>query len=117
MPPAATWVAPSISGRTVTDASEAHDIQIVDVPRLGRYELLFDGKRAGLVTYLRAPGVITFVHTEIDDAYEHHGLGHKLAKFVLDEARANGEVVRPRCPFIAEYIRDHPEYADLVAPG
>lgn len=101
----------------MTDASEAHDIQIVDVPRLGRYELLFDGKRAGLVTYLRAPGVITFVHTEIDGAYEHHGLGHKLAKFVLDEARANGDAVRPRCPFITEYIRDHPEYADLVAPG
>ena len=100
----------------MTDASSSeHDIKVVDVPRLGRYELIFDGQRAGLVTYLRSPGVITFVHTEIDPAYEHHGLGHVLAKYVLDEARAHGESVRPQCPFVAEYIRDHPEYADLLA--
>ncbi len=100
----------------MTDASAPeHDIKVVDVPRLERYELFFDGQRAGLVTYLRSPGVITFVHTEIDPAYEHHGLGHTLAKYVLDEARAHGESVRPQCPFIAEYIRDHPEYADLLA--
>jgi predicted GNAT family acetyltransferase len=94
--------------------TDAHDVRIVDVPELGRYELSFDGKRAGLVTYLRAPGLITFIHSEIDPAYEHHGLGHQLARFVLDAARAHGESVRPQCPFIAEYIRDHPEYADLV---
>jgi uncharacterized protein len=100
----------------VTDsAANSHDIRIVDVPELGRYELYFDGHRAGLATYLRSPGRINFIHTEIDPAYEHHGLGHQLARFVLDEARAHGESVRPRCPFIAEYIRDHPEYSDLVA--
>jgi predicted GNAT family acetyltransferase len=92
------------------------DIQIVDVPNRHHYEIRVDGKRAGLVTYQRAPGEITFVHTEIDDAYEGHGLGSRLAAAVLDQARADGLIVRPVCPFIREYIDEHPEYRALVAP-
>jgi uncharacterized protein len=30
--------------------------------------------------------------------------------------RRRGLAVRPRCPFIAAYIRRHPEYAGLVVP-
>jgi predicted GNAT family acetyltransferase len=34
---------------------------------------------------------------------------------VLDDIRARGMKVRPRCPFVARFIREHPQYADLVA--
>ena len=94
--------------------SEPLSIRIEDVPERRRYELTVDGKPAGIVTYRLGPGVITFVHTEVDDAYEGHGLGGRLARAVLDDARARGLAVHPLCPFIAEYIEDHPEYADLV---
>ena len=80
-----------------------------------RYELLLDGRPAGLVTYRRKPGEITFVHSQIDAAYEGHGLGGRLAQYVLDEARDAGLAVHPVCPFIRSYIEQHPEYADLVA--
>jgi predicted GNAT family acetyltransferase len=33
---------------------------------------------------------------------------------VLDQARADGVLVRPICPFIKEWIARHPDYADLV---
>jgi predicted GNAT family acetyltransferase len=33
---------------------------------------------------------------------------------VLDDARARDLRVRPDCPFLAQYIDEHPEYADLV---
>ena len=46
------------------------------------------------------PGVITFTHTEVDDAYEGQGLGGTLARYALDDARARGLEVRPLCPFI-----------------
>ncbi len=77
---------------------------------------MVDGDVAGFVTYHRTPGAITLMHTEIEDEYEGHGLGSKLAAGVLDAARAQGLHVRPVCPFIMKYIEEHPEYADLVAP-
>ena len=95
--------------------TDAPDIRIVDVPERARYELLVDGRPAGLVTYRRQPGEITFVHSQIDAAYEGHGLGGRLAQYVLDEARDAGLAVHPVCPFIRSYIEQHPEYADLVA--
>jgi predicted GNAT family acetyltransferase len=37
---------------------------------------------------------------------------------VLDDVRRRSLVVVPRCPFIAAYIRRHPDdYLDLVVPG
>jgi uncharacterized protein len=45
------------------------------------------------------------------------GLGGRLAREALDDARARGLIVMPFCPFIAAYIERHlEEYSDLVAP-
>jgi predicted GNAT family acetyltransferase len=96
----------------VTDT--ASQLQIEDVPERQRYELTIDGERAGLVTYRLEPGRITFVHAEVADRFEGQGLGGRLARAVLDDARARGLRVRPDCPFIAGYVGEHPEYADLV---
>ena len=32
----------------------------------------------------------------------------------LSEARERGLRVLPQCPFVAEHIREHPEWLDLV---
>ena len=64
--------------------------------------------------YELAPGVITFLHTEVDPAFEGQGIGSALASSVLDDVRARGLRVVARCPFIAAYIRRHREYADLL---
>ena len=80
-----------------------------------RYELRVNGEVAGFVEYrFAAEDRIVFTHTEVDERFEGHGLGSKLARGVLDEARARGWQVVPRCPFIAEYIQRHPDYADLT---
>ena len=92
-------------------------LTVVDVPARHRYELRLDGKPAGFVTYRNEPGVLVLLHTEIDDAYEGHGLGSVLAEHVLDAARSAGLRVRPDCPFIRSYVEEHPEFADLVTPG
>ena len=49
-----------------------------------------DGKRAGLAAYELAGDVISFTHTEIDDAYEGQGLGSQLARHALDDVRSRG---------------------------
>jgi predicted GNAT family acetyltransferase len=80
-----------------------------------RYELRVDGEVAGVVEYRFAgEGRIVLIHTEVDERFEGHGLGSRLARGVLDDARAHGWQVVPRCPFIADYIRQHPDYADLT---
>ena len=93
------------------------EVVVLDVPAANRYEARIDGELAGTAVYRLRPGHITFVHTEVDGAFEGHGVGSRLAATALDDARARGLAVTPRCPFIAAYIRRHPEYADLVRPG
>ena len=89
---------------------------IRDRPELEYYEIVVDGKRAGLAAYELAGNVISFTHTEIDDAYEGQGLGSQLARAALDDARARGLKVKPLCPFIRGWIKRHEDYQDLVVP-
>lgn len=98
-------------------ASSEEATGVSDNPALRRYELHVAGQLAGFAEYRSVRGRLIFTHTEIDPAFEGRGLGGRLAKGTLDDVRARGLVLTPLCPFIAAYIRRHPEYADLVAPG
>lgn len=93
------------------------EIAVTDNPAAERYEIVVDGERAGFVTYRLSPGVISFLHTEIDPEQERQGFGSRLVADALDDARAKQLAVRPVCPFVAYFIERHPEYADLVAAG
>jgi predicted GNAT family acetyltransferase len=83
-----------------------------DNPARQRFELDLDGHTA-FVTYKRADGVLTIQHTEVPKELNGRGIGSKLARGVLDSARAAGLKVVPLCPFVASYMDKHPEYADL----
>ena len=89
-------------------------IRVVDNPAELRYELWLDGARAGFVAYRREPGVVVLVHTDIDPAHEGRGLGSRLVSGALDDLRRRGLSVVPLCPFVAAYLRRHPEETDLV---
>jgi predicted GNAT family acetyltransferase len=82
-----------------------------------RYELWADGELAGYTQYVLDRGRIAFVHTEVYESYEGMGLGGRLARAALDDARTKGLVVMPFCPFVAGFIERHiDEYGHLVAP-
>ncbi len=85
------------------------------VPERSRYEIEVDGRRAGLATYVERPGVVTFVHTEIDDDLGGRGLGGVLVGAALADVRRRGLTVRPACPFVRAWIAKHPDHLDLVA--
>jgi predicted GNAT family acetyltransferase len=88
--------------------------QVVDRPEAHRYEILADGEAAGFVEYQLSPGEITFIHTEIDEAYEGKGIGSVLVRHVLEDARERGLAVLPLCPFVRGWITRHEDYLDLV---
>lgn len=88
---------------------------VQDNPDKARYEVYDDGELAGFALYRRSEGKIALTHTEVDDRFEGRGLASALARGVLGEARRDGLAVLPSCPFMAGYIRGHPdEYLDLV---
>ena len=84
-----------------------------DNPALHRFELDADGHIA-VSYYQRAPGVITFTHTEVPQELSGRGIGSALVRGALEAARAEGLKVVARCPFVSAYIASHPEFADLV---
>ena len=81
------------------------------------YRIAVDGEPVGLIRYTRDGDVITMLHTEIEPRHEGEGVGSELVQRALDDVRARGQHVRPLCPFVAAYIRRHPEYDDLVGRG
>jgi predicted GNAT family acetyltransferase len=94
---------------------------IIDNPAESRFEIYVGGERAGLVKYQLSGGdvrqggePISLLHTEVGDRFQGMGLASKLARGVLDEARARGLAVLPYCPYITSWIAKHPDYVDLV---
>ena len=90
------------------------DFTVRDNPAELRYEILADGELLGLIRYRVEPGIVVLIHTEVDEAAEGRGVGSRLVKGALDDIRARGLGLVPLCPFVAAYLRRHPEYADLV---
>jgi len=84
-----------------------------DNASLGRYELSVDGQTA-FAAYRRSPGRITFTHTEVPEELEGHGIGAQLVRGALDDVRARDEKVIALCPFVAAFIKRHPDYKDLL---
>jgi predicted GNAT family acetyltransferase len=90
------------------------EVAVTDNSAAARYEITVDGRRVGFVTYRLSPGVISFLHAEVDATLERQGLGSRLVADALDDARSRELAVRPLCPFVAAFINRNPSYADLV---
>ena len=59
----------------MSQAGGTSEPRVVDVPERSRFEISTGDGPAGFAEYRTRPGVITFTHTEIDDAVEGRGLG------------------------------------------
>lgn len=91
------------------------DISVRDHPERHRFEATVEGELAGFAVYRLQDDTVVFVHTEVDPAFEGQGVGGALARAALDEVRGRGGRVIAECPFIAGWIRRHPDYQDLLA--
>jgi hypothetical protein len=91
-------------------------LRVANVEPAGRYVLTRDGVQIGFVEYRLDPPDIALTYIEIDPALRGEGLGEKLAVEVLEDCRARGLKVMPRCGWMAGYMRaNHERYADLLA--
>lgn len=80
-----------------------------------RYVLRSAGETVGLIEYRRDGDVLQLLHTEVLPEGQGKGLGTVLVRETLDDIRANGRQIVPTCSFVAGFVEEHAEYADLVA--
>jgi len=85
-----------------------------DVPALSRYELDAGGVTV-FANYELAHGVMTLLHTETPPQARGRGLASRLVRGTLEDIRARGLKVVPRCAFVRAYMARHPEFRDLLA--
>jgi len=91
------------------------DVEVTNNEAENKYEARLDGELAGEAYYDSADDLIVFTHTEVDEAFEGHGVGSALARGALDDVRADGRrKVIARCPFIKGWIDRHPDYRGLL---
>ena len=88
--------------------------EVVDNRDANRFELRVEG-RLSVATYERRNKTITFTHTIVPPALEGRGIGSRLVKTALEQARAEGLKVVPQCPFVQAFIERHAEFQDLLA--
>jgi predicted GNAT family acetyltransferase len=78
------------------------------------FELVVEGHRA-VAAYQLEGDTIVFTHTIVPKAIEGRGVASRLIRGALDQVRDRGLKVVPQCPFVAAYIKRHPDTQDLLA--
>jgi len=84
-----------------------------DNKSLSRFELDVEGTVA-FANYRLAPGTIIITHTETPRALRGRGIASQLVQGALERIRGDGLKVVAGCGFVVDYLRKHPEFANLL---
>jgi predicted GNAT family acetyltransferase len=89
-------------------------IEIADEREDGHYAAYLDGRRVGFATWVKVKDTVILPHAEVDPSMRGQGIGSLLARRAFDDARAENNLVLPRCPFMRRWADLHPDYRDIV---
>jgi uncharacterized protein len=76
-------------------------------------ELHLDGE-TGILQYRFLDNKIWLMHTEVPKSLEGKGVASALAHYAFEWAKAQNKMVKVICPFVAIYLKRHPEYNSVV---
>ncbi|CCH01056.1 hypothetical protein FAES_3047 [Fibrella aestuarina BUZ 2] len=80
-----------------------------------RFELIIDGKRS-LVAYVQPDDhTLALTHTEVHPDLEGKGIGSRLVQQTLEYVEQHNLKIVPLCPFVAVYLKRHPEWNRVVS--
>tara|TARA_R110002126_G_scaffold233935_1_gene378051 strand:- start:126 stop:428 length:303 start_codon:yes stop_codon:yes gene_type:complete len=94
----------------------AMDFNLVDNESKKRYEANFDVYPV-YIEYIKAQDKIYLTHTEVPKSMEGKGVGSALILKVLEKIEKQNLILIPLCPFVALYLKRHPEWKKLVLKG
>jgi predicted GNAT family acetyltransferase len=78
-----------------------------------RFELDVEGAVA-FANYRLTPSAVIITHTETPPTLRGNGVASQLVEGALALIRSDGRKVIAGCSFVADYLRKHPEHAELV---
>lgn len=90
------------------------DATVTDNPAQQRWEARLGGELAGYLTYRQEAGGVALRHTVVEPEREGTGIGGRLVRAALDDARSRHLAVLPHCTYVRGWIARHEDYADLV---
>ena len=85
----------------------AHDLA------MNRFQTVLEGQTAAL-DYTRNGSWVVMTHVGVPPPIEGRGVASVLTKAALDWARTEQLGVVAQCPYVAAWIRRHPDYLDLL---
>jgi predicted GNAT family acetyltransferase len=97
-------------------SAESDPIVVENNEQKHRYEARI-GRELAMLTYARSGDQIVFLHTGVPESLEGRGVASQLAHTALEDARAANLKVVAQCPYVAAYVRRHPEYFALLTPA
>ena len=89
-------------------------MEIVNNKKEYRFEIAFPDGEYAVLTYRWLKGSMVLMHTLVPPAHRKQGIGAELVKYVLDYARSQNLKIIVYCPFVAKYLKEHPEYNNLI---
>ncbi|PKA82273.1 hypothetical protein ATE92_0400 [Ulvibacter sp. MAR_2010_11] len=92
------------------------DVSISENKDKKRFETKVEGKTA-FIEYIRAQESVYLTHTEVPKELEGKGIASSMVKQVLIQIKEEGNKLVPLCPFVAAYVKRHPEWKEILAKG
>ena len=78
-----------------------------------RFEI-HEGEKVAYLEYRYYKNDIALMHTFVPEPLNGKGIASALAHSALEWARAHKKRVMVYCPFVAAYLKKHPEYNDII---
>jgi predicted GNAT family acetyltransferase len=91
--------------------SDLPAMEVTNNTAKSRYELPTPHGLA-IAVYRQQGNALVFTHTEVPSDDEGQGIGSRLVRAALDDAKRRGLRIVPACSFVVDFVRRHPQYGD-----
>lgn len=92
------------------------DIPLVNNEVSRQFELVIDNVKAKIEYDLQRDRMF-LLHTEVPPALGGRGVGNAIVEKTLHYLDENNLKLVPLCPFVAAFVKKHPEWKRLLAQG
>ncbi len=90
-------------------------MDLVNNKRQFRFETLLPDGEYITLDYRWLKGSMVLMHTLVPASARGTGAGSEFVRMVLDHARSHHLKVIVYCSFVAHFMKEHPEYNDLLS--